>query len=295
VTGTTLSPANTLPLKVGPFLTSAGQDECFVAKVTPSGSGFVYCGLLGGDGIDTGYRIAADARGHAYVAGYAVKLQTQIFPFQNWPVAPASAPHWGNGFVAKIDTTGRFLHYSGLMGGTLGSSANAIAVTPSGTAFVAGGTGSDEKSFPVTVGPDLTQNGGGDAFVAKIKYTDLMATGSPRLGATTSLLLTASDSAGLPYQVGTALGNGPIPIDTRTLGLSSDGLLLVSVHDFWPQIFVNYRGVIGQDGEAHAKIVIPALAPLVGTRLHTAFVTLDPAAPSGIRDISVTATFSITK
>jgi len=30
-------------------------------------------------------------------------------------------------------------------------------------------------------------------------------------------------------------------------------------------------------------------------RLHSAFVTLDPAAPSGIRSISNTFTFSVTK
>ena len=31
-----------------------------------------------------------------------------------------------------------------------------------------GWTDSNESSFPVLVGPDLTYNGGGDAFVAKV-------------------------------------------------------------------------------------------------------------------------------
>ena len=37
-----------------------------------------------------------------------------------------------------------------------------------GNAYVTGETSSDQTSFPVTIGPDLTFNGTIDAFVAKI-------------------------------------------------------------------------------------------------------------------------------
>jgi hypothetical protein len=37
-----------------------------------------------------------------------------------------------------------------------------------GSAYIVGGTDSTETTFPVAVGPDLTYNGAGDAFVAKI-------------------------------------------------------------------------------------------------------------------------------
>ena len=37
-----------------------------------------------------------------------------------------------------------------------------------GSAYVTGATDSDRATFPVTVGPDLTYNGGADAFVAKV-------------------------------------------------------------------------------------------------------------------------------
>ena len=46
-----------------------------------------------------------------------------------------------------------------------------IAVDGAGNAYVSGSTDSTEASFPVTVGPDLTFNGGLDAFVAKIAST----------------------------------------------------------------------------------------------------------------------------
>jgi hypothetical protein len=44
-----------------------------------------------------------------------------------------------------------------------------IAVDAAESAYITGDTGSDETSFPVTVGPDLSYNGGmADAFVAKV-------------------------------------------------------------------------------------------------------------------------------
>ena len=43
-----------------------------------------------------------------------------------------------------------------------------IAVDRAGDAYVTGWTVSTETSFPVTVGPDVSANGGGDAFVAKV-------------------------------------------------------------------------------------------------------------------------------
>jgi beta-propeller repeat-containing protein len=44
-----------------------------------------------------------------------------------------------------------------------------IALDGTGNAYMTGFTSSTEASFPVTGGPDLTYNGGSDAFVAKVK------------------------------------------------------------------------------------------------------------------------------
>ena len=107
--------------------------------------------------------------------------------------------------------------------------------------------------------------------------------------------LNASDSPGLPFQLGSSLGTGPIPIDTRQVGLSPDVLLGVSVSGLWPSIFSGYRGLIDNQGQAKASIHIPNIPAIVGARIHTAFVTLDPQAPLGIRSISNTISFSFTK
>jgi len=60
------------------------------------------------------------------------------------------------------------LVYCGYIGGTGSDMGFAIAVDAEGNAYVTGGTNSTEASFPVVVGPDLTYNGNGDVFVAKV-------------------------------------------------------------------------------------------------------------------------------
>jgi len=193
---------------------------------------------------------------------------------------------------------GTGLVYCGYIGGANPEPGMGIAVDRAGNAYVTGSTWSDQQTFPVTVGPELTFNSGGgsdDVFVAKVSLTLLTGNGSTRPGASVSLTLTASDDAGLPFQVGSSLGTGPIIIGNRQLGLSPDGLLAVSAGNLWPAVFPGYRGVIDILGRARTAVHIPNIPALIGTRLHNAFVTLDPAAPSGIKSISNTFSFSITK
>src|SRR5690606_1849808 len=66
------------------------------------------------------------------------------------------------------DGTG--LVYCGYIGGAAADLNNpgGLAVDAAGAAYVTGQTGSSETSFPVLVGPDLTYNGGTDAFAAKV-------------------------------------------------------------------------------------------------------------------------------
>ena len=110
-----------------------------------------------------------------------------------------------------------------------------------------------------------------------------------------NLRLAAADSVGLRYQVGSSLGAGPIPIDTRVLGLSPDGLLWLSVAGALPTVFAGYAGAIDSRGDAQAAVKVPWLPGLAGLKIHSAFVTVDPGSPSGIRSISNTFAFSIVR
>jgi len=189
VTGSTTSTEATFPVTVGPDLTYNGGGsipptfgDAFVAKVNANGTGLVYCGYIGGSGIDYGSSIAVDSAGGAYVTGSA-ESREDTFPVTVGPDLTFNSPSactvcGADAFVAKVNANGTGLVYCGYIGGFWNDSGQGIAVDNAGNAYVAGSTGSAQSDgFPVTVGPDLTFNSppplcsaGGctDAFVAKV-------------------------------------------------------------------------------------------------------------------------------
>jgi hypothetical protein len=126
----------------------------------------VYCGFIGGSGIDDGNGIAVDAAGNAYVTGTTESTET-TFPVTGGPDLDHNGGN--DAFVAKVKTDGTGLDYCGFIGGSGNDYGFGIAVDGDGNAYVTGYTGSTEATFPVIGGPDLTHNGGNDAFVAKVK------------------------------------------------------------------------------------------------------------------------------
>lgn len=157
------------PTTVGPALNGTG--DAFVAKINSTGTALLYSRFLGGsiDG-DEGRGIAVDATGNAYVTG---GTDSTDFPAAIGPDATYNGG--GDAFVAKINPSGTALVYAGYVGGSGGDGGEDIAVDSAGNAYVVGHTGSDENSFPVVVGPDITFNHDADpntldvdAFVTKI-------------------------------------------------------------------------------------------------------------------------------
>jgi hypothetical protein len=159
VTGMTAS--SDFPAVVGPDTSFNGGKDAFVAKVNPSGTALVYAGFLGGLDWDSGYGIAVDSSGNAYVTGYTFSSD---FP----AVVGPDTSYNGNcdAFVAKVNPVGTALVYSGFLGGSYPDWGLDIAVDYSGNAYVTGVTAS--SNFPAVVGPDTSFNGGWDAFVAKV-------------------------------------------------------------------------------------------------------------------------------
>src|SRR6266498_2760423 len=175
ITGETNSTQTTFPVTAGPDLTHNGLSDAFVAKVNASGTSLVYAGYIGGFGNDRGTGIAVDGSNRAYVTGETDSSEAS-FPDGNGLAGlpgPAQIQRGGvDAFVAKINSAGSALIYAGFIGGSSDDRGNAIALTPGCAvnceAFIAGETSSTQASFPVSVGPDLSQNGGVDAFVAKV-------------------------------------------------------------------------------------------------------------------------------
>jgi len=169
IAGYTNSLETTFPVQVGPDTSYNGSTyDAFVAKVNAGGTALVYCGYIGGGGEDRAQAIAVDGLGNAYVAGFTYS-SAETFPVRNGPGLTAYVG-WGDAFVAKVNANGTALDYCGFIAGFSGDFAEAIAVDGGGHAYVTGNTGSGASDlFPVTTGPDLTWNGGADAFVAKVE------------------------------------------------------------------------------------------------------------------------------
>src|SRR6202162_1719000 len=207
-----------LPVTVGPYLTHHVGVDAFVAKVKADGTGFVYCGYIGGSGSDFGYGIAVDSSGNAYVTGKTNSRQ-DTFPVT---VGPDLISNGGKeAFVAKVHAAGTALVYCGYIGGSNGDSGNGIAVDSSGNAYVTGFTESTEDTFPVTVGPDLTFNAAfdaADAFVAKVNAAGTALVYCGYIGVSEGYGI-AVDSSGNAYVTGSASSNNfPCPDLTTIKG-----------------------------------------------------------------------------
>lgn len=138
-----------------------GFSDAFVSKFNPSGSALVYSTYLGGIFQESGYAIAVDPSGNAYVTG---DTRSANFPTKN-PLQPTFDIFGGyDAFVTKLNPRGTLI-YSTFLGGNNHDEAYAIAVDPSGNAYVTGETRS--TNFPIKNPLQPVLSGLNDVFVAK--------------------------------------------------------------------------------------------------------------------------------
>ncbi len=140
-----------------------GDVDGFVSKLDSTGSALIYSSYLGGSQYDSATGVAVDATGNAYIGGTTFS--------SNFPTTAGAYDTNSNGlydvFVAKVSVTGASLMYSTYLGGSHFDFGASIAVDTTGSMYVTGNTRSG--NFPTTpVGYDVSYNGSGDAFVAKI-------------------------------------------------------------------------------------------------------------------------------
>ena len=155
--------------------TQNGGLDAFVVRVAADGLSLEYAGYIGGIGADGGNGIAADSAGAAYVTGETSSGEVS-FPDGNGLGSlpgPGQTLRGGvDAFVAKINSAGSALIYAGYIGGSADDRGNAIALMPGCASdcevYITGETSSNQSTFPVSVGPDLSHNGGVDAFLAKV-------------------------------------------------------------------------------------------------------------------------------
>jgi hypothetical protein len=139
--------------------------DAYVAKIDLAGTSLVYYSLFAGSHEDEGFDIAVDADGNAYFTGGTL---SEDYPVAVGPDLTSNGK--ADAFVTKLAPSGTDIVYSGFLGGTGVDYAEGIVVDGDGNAFVEGLVGSNQRSFPVIVGPDRSYNGGPfDTFIARIK------------------------------------------------------------------------------------------------------------------------------
>jgi len=147
--------------------------DAFVVKLNRTGSALVYATFLGGAHNDSGYGIAVDDAGNAYVTGDTLSAN---FPTVNaaQPVSGGGGPFEGDAFIAKLDPTGSALVYSTYLGGGGNELSYGIALDAQGNAYVAGYTSSIDFPTVKAPQPDPSFPQGlniyGPAFVTELIY-----------------------------------------------------------------------------------------------------------------------------
>jgi hypothetical protein len=250
-----------------------GHYDAFVTKLDATGSALLYSTYLGGSGGDFGGGIALDAAGNAYVTGTAgsSNFPTTLGAFQ------ATCP---GAFVAKLTPDhGAGLLYSTCLGSP-GSSAKAIAVDPSGHAYV---TGSAAADFPVTPGAFQTTFGGDvDAFVAKLNrdgtalvYATYLGGSSDERGAGIAI-----DASGHAYVTGDSRSTD-FPTTPGSLQATSGGFLDAFVTKLNPGgtglDYSTYLGGNGYDGGAEVAVDPLGHPYVTGSTTSTDFPTTSGA------------------
>ncbi|MGE3913031.1 MAG: SBBP repeat-containing protein [Chloroflexota bacterium] len=161
-----------------------GNLDAFVVKMNPAGTGLLYASFIGGSGDDSGFGIAIDAAGSAYISGLTVSTEA-TFPagsglgalatFDGTFNGGSGIEFGGDAFVAKVNPAGTALVYASYIGGSGDDTSNGIAVDAQGNAYVTGLASAPISTLPDGGGPGgLTtfdgsfNGGGGDAFVVKV-------------------------------------------------------------------------------------------------------------------------------
>ena len=163
ITGWTDSPDFPVANAFDATLDKGQGSDAFVSKLGPTGKDLVYSTYLGGGSLDAGFDIAVDDQGQAFVTGYT---NSGNFPFKMpWDNKLSG---YQDAFVTKLASSGKFLMFSTLLGGQDYESGLNIALSETGEAYVTGWTTSG--NFPVKNAFDKSYNGGGDAFILKIKF-----------------------------------------------------------------------------------------------------------------------------
>jgi len=251
-----------------------GPRDAFVAKLDASGASLVYSTYLGGSADDAAYGIAVDAEDQVHVVG---QTYSSDFPTSNpWR---ATYGGLGDGFVAKLNAEGSALAYSTFLNGSGEDRAAALAIDPSGNAYVTGKTSS--LDFP-TLNPRQASKGAyNDAFVVKLTsqggpvYSTFHGGNDGDEG-----LAIAADASGHAYVAGaTHSTNFPTaaPFQAARAGTSYRDAFLSKLTPLGDAlVFSTYLGGTSDDSAQGVAVDSNGRAHLAGSTSSTNFPVMNP-------------------
>jgi uncharacterized protein (TIGR03437 family) len=175
----------TTPSSVQPNLLAGGAiaSDGYIAKLNPSGSGFLWSTYMPGGCGAWPYSLAVDPAGNVWASGY---IQNASCPIPN-------TNGWSNGgeFLMAVNATGSQQVYAALY--PLGSIAASLAVDSSGLVHAAG-----SSAFVSTIAPTgppsgnifAFENAFGASFTAQISPAEVIAIYGPGIGPATGVSAT---------------------------------------------------------------------------------------------------------
>ena len=233
----------------------------------------VYSTYLGGSGNDTGYGIAVDTSGNAYIAG---NTGSTNFPLAS-PIQGANAGSI-DAFITKINASGSSLVYSTYLGGSGGDIGYRIAVDISGNAYVTGYTNSTD--FPTVSPIQATNAGGADTFIAKINVSGSSLVYSTYLGGSSGDVGygIAVDTSGNAYIAGNT-GSTNFPTSSPIQGVNGgngDAFITKINASGSSLVYSTYLG--GSDGDSGNGIAVDSSgnAYITGGTYSTNFPVASP-------------------
>lgn len=260
-----------------PFQDSYGGGvyDAVVTKVNSTGSAKVYSTYLGGSFADSGYGVAVDSSGNAYVTGNTASSS-------NFPPVGAFQGTFGGAadtFVTKINPAGSALVYSSFLGGSSTDEGFGIAVDAGGNAYVGGRTFSSD--FPTTSPFQGATGGTSDGFIAKVNAAGSAKTYSSYIGGSSADIVraVAVDLYGSAVLTGLAMSSN-FPTTTPLQGAlsgSSDAFVTRVNAAGTAKVYSTFLGGSGDEEGKGVAVDTSGNAYIVGQTSSANFPTASPA------------------